>query len=740
MDYVPQTSSTPYPYIFSQILSPLAISLSSGVYENYHFLAMKLLEFAKTNGILPYDQTLTGRYIEHLMQFESYPDDDPLSIEAEEIIDQIYDLYDSLSDINDKASTGGYVTPISIREGTETSRVNVASFSTGVLKDAVISLADTNDKCVEDLCGGSGGILETFLRMGAVGFNSYKNIDVNPNTGFDKFNETVKRFNDELPDPPNVQFVHAEINDYLTLAPPNPGIAYFSIHSAYYLNYPNRDLLRDANFSGVAHFSDFLFKDKDDEKDSDLSLLHRDGYLTGKIGNYSVVAEKMLFIHEVPLVYPAKFMSSLRQALNVSPSIAKSLGFWSNRLNVINSTISPMQGIEFELLDSNGYANFRRPKIYECDVIDYCFYSKMGYFVSAKIDGANAYLSFESGLYCLTFRDGTQRILKNPTGSINFGGIDSTVNVEVLYNSRTNRYQLWFIDYCPPKYPDGPRDRCLYWRTKFTSWSQKVDLAKRKLNGLFFKPYIWVPPNSDRTGELDLSKGVNFNGLTVPFDGVTMHDPYGSFVSFWKPWRTADIIVKREKDLLTFYDGFKTWGVTDPYCKFISDGNYEVIFNDGDLEIIHYRPDKQNSGEINSDTRNKLFAHGDGIVHIGPIRVVFPPRTLRQYLDNYGKIYSTVMSKVYNTSLTHQELLILYDLVFNDLQHHQKFEGYTLVSSWVEVLRNRSNFDPQKLWCSFIRANLIDAKYDPFKPVIKHFGNYRAVIMVGPCPTLNRNA
>jgi hypothetical protein len=722
-DFLTDTSSVPSNYVFDQILSPLAIQASKGIYDDYYELAEAILTFAKNSQILPYDQTLGGRYVEYLSSFESYPEDSPESIEAQRMIDVVFSLYDHFCTINEDASVGAYYTNIVTRDETTVLKANLTSFSTGVCKDAIVCLSDVADCQVTDVGGGSGGILNTFQRMDSIGFTSYVNIDLQPNDPNGTFVRMVDKFTHEAGSLrlPVLEYKQQDMNDYLLQV--DLDSYYFSVHSYYYMSYALRDRFNlHRKFTGVVHVSNLLFDGANFELDHDTSLfLNEHNKLTGTIGEFKVVDEAMVFLEELPNFYPARFLNSLRSSIMQSNFVSRSLVFWSPYLNVVSRTIAGRSGSTVFLHPTNGFTQMRRTKIYEIDEYDFYFLSKMGYYLSGKIDGLCGYLTQTEGVYHFSLRDGLQFILLDKFGANpNFGVIHDPLNVELLLDPGGG-FQIWFISIAPPNYPDSPSSNRIFWRSQFSSWSQTIETAKHRYAALYFKDYLWVSPTTDT--QITLPEW-------PPLDGLVLNDPYGYFHGFWKPYRSADVYVHKKIDSLFLeYDGV-VWDVIDPKCMFINPGIYEVIIVDGKFSIIQSRFDKVTGGDPPFIRENKLFERTYGKVFIPRAQVDYHFGDYFHFYNSYGENYRATMCDVSKVVISKSDARVLYDLISDYLiKHFRCYDGYYRVCDWIASIRQKAAYDPQRLWSAFIHFKLIDVLYPPFEPFVKNLGGeIRAVL------------
>jgi hypothetical protein len=417
---------------------------------------------------------------------------------------------------------------------------------------------------------------------------------------------------------------------------------------------------------------------------------------------------------------------------------------WSPNLKFHNTDVLPFAGKEFELIPVNGGASYRRTKIYELDDTDFCMLRMTGYFISAKIDGIMGFLSFESGVYVLTFRDKSQYLIRDPFEKpVNFGFTMGSINVEVVFNFKTGHYQLWFVSVSPALYPDDAHNRRLFWRAIFQPFSAQLEIAKRTYAGLFFKPYYWVPPLETRRGSLDIYRLLRDTG--VPADGVVFHDPYSNFVGYWKPWRTADVYVSREPYGLVAFAHARDWPVDDPKCRFISNGVYEVVASDGKLRIIHSRMDKDRTGDVPLEHRNQLFDYSpvDGKLVVDNVLINFVKYTLTDYLENYGRVYSKIVSNLIRLHLSPDDAKVAYDLVRAHLMQFATVldvrvlfgveppavPNVFLVSDFVAAVVSRTGFDPKRLWSSLVHHGFIKKISDHTNPEIVRVGvDLKAVI------------
>jgi hypothetical protein len=724
LDFVTDTSSVPSNYVFDQILSPLAISASKGIYDDYYELAESLIKFAKCEGLLPYDQTLGGRFVEYLSSFESLPEDHPESVEAQRLIIMVWELYDHLSTINENASIGAYYSDVVTRDETTTLKANLTAFSTGICKDVVVSLADVNGVKVNDIGGGSGGLLDTCQRMSVTNFSEYNNIDLQPNDANGMFVRMVDKFNYEIGSAtvPSLKYHQQDMNDYL-LQVDNDSF-YFSIHSYYYMNYQIRDNFKNhLGFSGIVHVSDLLFDGTNHETDESASLILNDNRITGNIGEFRVVDEPMVFADELSNYYPARFLNSLRASIMSSSFVSRSLVFWSNGLSVVSKDILAKDGMPVSLIPTTGFTNMRRTKIYELDDCDFFFLRKMGYYVSGKIDGVCGYLTYENGAYYIGFRDGVQFMVeKKGGGHPNYGRIDRPINVEVLYNAKLDSFQIWFISIAPDNYPDSPASRRKFWIDNFVSWSQVVETAKQRLNGLYFKQYNWIPYTSNDVRIMQPD--------WPPLDGIVINDAYGYFHGYWKPYHSADVWVYRKGDqLYTDHDGVP-WDVIDDRCYFHTDGIHEVKVVDGKFSIIHSRSEKIKGGALPFIRNNDLFTNDDNQVSPPGAHIKYKFGDYFHYYSSYGRNYRAVMSNVSTVVLREEEAKLFYDLTLKYLKGHYSLRnGFYRVADFIASIRQKSAYEPQRLWLTFIKHQLVDPVYHPYEPFISEIGGeLRAVI------------
>jgi len=363
--------------------------------------------------------------------------------------------------------------------------------------------------------------------------------------------------------------------------------------------------------------------------------------------------------------------------------------------------------------------------------VDYYFLRSMGFFISAKLDGLCGFLSFSNGAYYVSLRDGTQFLVTDPNARpVNLGRIDETINIEIFFNSVTKLFQLWYVAACPKKYPSEPLGRKKYFKEIFRPWSIVVEVAKQEHAGLFFKNYCWIPPHNERSGNFNLSAGLD-NSLNIPYDGVVFHDPYGAFTAFWKPWRTADVMIDETSQGLCTYRGAQRFSVEDPRCRFIRPGIYEVMAIDGEIRIIHSRIEKQNAGLAPVHHVNDLFQLVDGFINISGLTIPVKFRDIYGYLESYGNNYTQIMTNLATLNLGVDDIKIIYAQVLYQLKsgpYHVR-DGKYLISDFVNAMSVKSTHNPTRLWLSFISVGLMRGP-GPYQPEICNFGGWKGVINV----------
>jgi len=723
MKLEPFDSGVPSNYIHDQIMSPLAISIADGMYDHFHWLCTELLKFAKDQAVIPYDQTLGGRWILYLLSAEEMDPNCEFSIYVESVIDRMFLLYDALCEINRLASIGGYITPVTIRNDTGNLRTSISSFGTGLAKDVIVALGGFTD--IIDVCGGNGSLLDTLINVGGEKIKSYTNVDLDPNAAGVSFSSHVDSYKYQSGDEAvTTRAIVMDANDYLVEA--KPAGDFVSIHSLYYLDEGSKHKIKGSS-SGVAHFSDLLFDGNDAENDNSASVVLVDNKLNGIIGGYPVINEDMVFSDEVGIVYPVRFLNSARKNLLDFPVISRSLCFWSRRLAYRGRQIISRAGVEYSLVPSSYNVQFRRGKIHELDSADYYFLRRMGFYISSKIDGVCGFLSSSAGVYYLSFRDGSQFRVEDPTGkSVNMGHIENTINVEVVYNNVTKLYQFWYVCDSPKKFPSEPSARAQHIRDQFITLSYRIDVAKRSYCTLFFKPYLWVEPDNVKTTYFNLNPIFG----TVPTDGIVLHDPFGNFTGFWKPWRTVDVYVDKIADgLKTSFNGLH-YVVDDDRCLFIRPGIYEIVAIDGRLQILNRRIEKQNGGDIPVHSRNDLFPFEGDKVMVAGVKVQFESLEIHDYVRRYGQNYATIMSNVSAIIFSAADVKVIFNQVMGYLKYScQKHGDYYYVTDFILAITSTTSYDPTRVWLSFLQAKLLTGN-GPYSPEIVFDGSYRAIVRV----------
>jgi len=252
-----------------------------------------------------------------------------------------------------------------------------------------------------------------------------------------------------------------------------------------------------------------------------------------------------------------------------------------------------------------------------------------------------------------------------------------------------------------------------------------------------------VPPLETRCGKLDIYCLLRDTG--VPADGIIFHDPYSNFVGYWKPWRTADVYVSREPYGLVAFAHARDWPVDDPNFRFISKGVYEVIAVDGRLRLIHSRMDKDRTGDVPIENRNQLFDYNpaDGRLIIDNVSINFINYTLTDYLENYGRVYSKIVSNLIRLHLSPDDAKVAYDLVFTHLlqfatvldvralfgMEPSAIPSVFLVTDFVAAVVSRTGFDPKRLWSSLVHHGFVQKASDHTNPEIVRVGcDLKAVI------------
>jgi len=255
-----------------------------------------------------------------------------------------------------------------------------------------------------------------------------------------------------------------------------------------------------------------------------------------------------------------------------------------------------------------------------------------------------------------------------------------------------------------------------------------VEADKKTYNTLFFKNYLWVRPNNEKTASFDLLYDLQ-SEFKLPYDGVVLTDPFGTFVGFWKPWKTADVYVNDSPNgLYTTHSGSK-YSVIDNKLRFVSPGVYEVYTFEGEIRIIQPRLEKDKQpGELPFHNTNDCFKMVDGKVDICGVEVSFPDVDIFSYMENYGRNYELVIKNLSSLNITNDQLVNIYLTAFHRLSTDYKlYDDYYTVSDFVSSMSTISTHNPQRLWQSFIKAGLMSGP-GPFSPVVKVIGSVKAVI------------
>jgi len=88
------------------------------------------------------------------------------------------------------------------------------------------------------------------------------------------------------------------------------------------------------------------------------------------------------------------------------------------------------------------------------------------------------------------------------------------------------------------------------------------------------------------------------------------------------------------------------------------------------------------------------------------------------------------MSNVSTVVLREEEAKLFYDLTLKYLKGHYSLRnGFYRVADWIASIRQKSAYEPQRLWLTFIKYQLVDPVYHPYEPFISEIGGeLRAVI------------
>jgi len=727
MEVLTRNSRVPDNHVFQQIQSPMAISVAKGIYDHYVAVCDAIVKFSKQISLIPYDQTLGGRYVEYLMSFENHPEDSVESKAAVSAIMDVWELYDDLCDINMAAAEGRYITPVVRRDDSDVTRASISSFATGVAKDCLVSLLPAIEGVIADICGRDSAILDTFTRLGQ-SFATYVNVDLDPNALNSTFLANKKKFEIENDDHGVIVCKHLDANEFIRQQEDID--SYISIHSIYHVDNDLLEKMKCKRFCGVAHFSDLLFLESDCEADDSASLVKDELRMTGSFGAFSITKEPLSFVNDVGFCYPLRFLNNVRATMHHSTIVSKTLAMWSTNFPISNRRIASFPGCEYRLRPVMFNKKFRRAKIYDIDEVDFYYLRRMGFYISAKIDGLCGFISNESGIYYLSLRDGRQfQIFDTIDRAVNFGYIEHTLNVEVVVNPKTGNFQFWFVGYSPPYYPSIKSEKRYYWQRIFTPWAAQVEKAKMSHAGLFFKNYLWVEPDSNVKQVFDIKKNLKIGDFDVPIDGVLLHDPYGNFVGFWKPWRTADVTVDySELGLFTVVDGRRR-AVVDKSCRFINSGVYEVYVDDGEIFLLQPRTEKTKSGdlELTVDVL-PVFNHDYESVEIAKTKVLVQFQGFKEYFDNYGRNYIDSLSRLSPIKMEFSVLKLLFESIVSHLKRtFTPFEGGYLVSDWVSSITAITTYPVSNLWGAFLSAKF--CKSGPYQPEIRLVNNsFRALI------------
>lgn len=726
MEVLLRNSRVPDNNVFEQIQSPMAISVAQGLYDHYVVVCDALANFAKCQDIIPYDQTLGGRYVEYLLSFSEFPEDSLESRTAVSAIMDIWELFDDLCDINMAAAEGRYITPVVRRNDDGAVRAGVSSFATGIAKDCLVAMFPVVEGVIADLCGKDASVLDTFTRLGQE-FSTYVNVELDSRTSNASFLTNKRKFEIENADCGQIICMHSEVNDFIRQ---QEGVdRYFSVHSLYHVEHQLITDLAKKKFSGVAHFSDLLFLDSDVETDNTASLIRDADKLNGTFGVCPVRHEPLRFSDDVGWVYPLRFLNNTRATMQFSTIASKTLAMWSTDFSTSNRRIAAFPGVEYKLRPVSFNKKFRRAKIYDLDAIDFYFLRRMGYYISAKIDGLCGFISTEGGIYYLSLRDGRQFQIFDLGGrAVNLGKIDHTVNVEVIFNPNTHNFQFWFVGYSPPYYPTGKAEKRYYWKKIFTSWAAQVEKAKMTHAGLFFKSYLWVERDAVDPISFDVCKSLRLGDFNVPIDGVTLHDPYGNFVGFWKPWKTADVRVDQSESVCYTFINSKRYTVIDKKCRFIHSGIYEVYVDDGEIILLQPRLEKEKSSELVLASEPDIFQHDFESVQIGNVKVKMHFHDFQTYITNYGGNYIAALSDLAPLKMDADSLKLTFEMTYNHLKKkYVSYQGNYLVSDWVASITAMTTYPVSHLWSAFV-ANKY-CRTGPYSPLILSCNNvFRAFV------------
>lgn len=726
---VSAVSGIPDNYIFESINPPFIDLCLNGSVAAHIRCVNAMKKFMLRMKIPFHDQYCGGKFMDYLLQCENLPDGHLEKLDAIRVIEDMVLYHNGAVSVNNYSAIGGYIPPLATRNPDLDGGGDPLQQVTSLVKTIVVSTTDVRPEAVVvDVCGGNGNLV-ALIDYDA---DLYLNIDRNVSNKVYLFEKVVTSMK-----PVNVASVKLMLNDINTHFDilmsdyERDRLVFYSFHSVYFLSDHVFSSLCGLGFSGSCLVSDLLFAESDhiDGEGYHLELSTNKPYvITGRISDYKITNEKPVFVDDfrdknVP-VYPVRFLvPPVRpDVVAVNEIIANTVMFGPQFGVSGNFSLDFQSGNVVSLVACKSYSEFRRPKVYDLVEEDFYWYLKIGFYISRKLDGVLAFLYCRDGSWNLTLRNGFS--YKPMCGDVPalFGDPTKTVVVEVLAinDGKTNEVALFFIDYVPRVYERKHARK--YWKDRLSSFGSKQIMARRVNTGLFFKQYLWVPPGSE--GLLELKEIRN--------DGLMFHCPFGSYVSFWKPFKTLDLLVvdTLQKGRYVTYNADKvTYDVLDPNNLFIQPGCYECVWGGNKFHIIAARLDKNELGNPDDSLENGLLVPMGGSINLSPrLSVSFKDLTVDQFLDSHGASMSRVLSNIHLAVLDDNELRVVFGSVCDKLP--LRTLGLQVTSEELCIaIEKVTHVDYTRVWNSFFRAGYVSN--GPFKPVIKSVnGVWRSVVTV----------
>jgi len=384
---------------------------------------------------------------------------------------------------------------------------------------------------------------------------------------------------------------------------------------------------------GISMFSDCIFDLTKDSsirsKSFNLDYTLSTNRIVGDISGLKI-SEQPIVSAMVPRVYPAKFCFPQR-----IPNEMRDHPYWSSYcyfFKTLSQTIlRPIRGqLGLPIVFKDGglkIRQFLRPSMHKLTRVDYYWHTKVGGYVSAKLNGVGAFMyrdstgnwfvSLRGGKVVIPYEFGYDQAQSRVDYRNRFSpgvpkdGTSTLLFVELVIIG--NHVYPFFIAEVPRRYKDV-KDKRQYWVEVFKGFSSKLSRIKNSYPALSYKDYhpylgsvekvvdFTVPPKKTS------KKFPSLRPERLPVDGVVVTDLCGNYNSYWKQVETVDVVLQFESGIWAA-PKHVNYKIIDPNKVLCMTGIYECYcdFKGSRFVVGCYRPDKFSVSEISHLIDNAIL-------------------------------------------------------------------------------------------------------------------------------------